>query len=54
MLDNEILKFKLKNRLNKLKLTDEQKNQLIAEINLLSNVLIDTYLENKNYGTNNN
>jgi hypothetical protein len=48
MVDNEILKFKLKNKLDKLGLSDELKERLVAELNRLSDLLIDIYLDNKN------
>jgi len=50
MLDNEVLKTKLKNKLDKLSLNNEQKDKLVAELNFLSNLLIDAYLERQNYG----
>lgn len=48
MVDNEILKFKLKNKLDKLVLNDELEERLVAELNRLSDLLIDIYLDNKN------
>ena len=34
----------LKNELNKLKLTSAQKEQLVGELDVLSNLIIDSYL----------
>lgn len=47
MIDNSTLKFKLENQLAKLKLSEEEKEKLIAELNFLSNLLIDVYLAKK-------
>lgn len=51
MVDDEILKTKLKNKLDKLGLTNETKDHLVAELNLFSNFLINIYLDQNNYGT---
>lgn len=45
MIDNEILKTKLKKELKKLKLTDEQEDIIVKELNYLSNLMIDIYLD---------
>ena len=47
MLNNRVLEAKLNNKLNKI--VDVQKRErLVAELNLLSNLLIDIYLIEKN------
>jgi len=51
MVDNEILKIKLKNKLDKLNLNVEHRECLINELNRLSDLLIDIYLNQKEYGT---
>lgn len=45
MIENEILKTKLKDKINKLNINEKAKNALIEELNYLSNLLIDIYLE---------
>lgn len=45
MIDNEILKKKIAKELKKLKLTTEQEDVVVKEINYLSNLLIDIYFE---------
>ena len=47
MLSNEKLKEKLNDRLKKLALEPEQEDRLVREINYLSGIIIDAYL-NKN------
>lgn len=44
MIDNETLKVKLKKELKKLKLTTEQEDTLVKELNYLANLLIDIYV----------
>ena len=44
MIENEILKAKLKKELKALKLGSEQEDQLVKELNYLSNLLIDIYI----------
>lgn len=51
MVDNEVLKIKLKNKLDKLNLSVEHKERLINELNRLSELLIDIYLTQNKYGT---
>lgn len=41
MIDNEVLKVRLKDDLRRLKLTAEQEEQLVKELNYLSNLLLD-------------
>ncbi len=48
MLDNEILKKSLKNKFKKLNIDENEEDNLVAELNYLSNFLIDIYLANKN------
>lgn len=48
MMENEILKTKLKEKLNKLNMSENAKNDLVAEFNCLSNLLVDIYLDKKN------
>jgi len=45
MLDNQILKAKLKKELSKLKLSNQDENILVGELNYLSNLLIDVYIK---------
>jgi hypothetical protein len=45
MIDNEILKKKISNELKKLKLTSEQEDIIVRELNYLSNLLIDIYID---------
>lgn len=45
MIDNEVLKVKLKKELKSLKLTEENEDLLVKEINYLSNLLIDIYIK---------
>jgi len=47
MLDDEILKTKLKNRLDRLNINEDDKDKLVAELNYLSNLIIDSYLEHR-------
>jgi hypothetical protein len=49
MVSDEILKTKLNYKLDKLKLSNEAKNKLVSELNLLSNNLIDIFLYQKGY-----
>lgn len=52
MLENEVLKMKLKSKLDKLGLSEEASDALVAELNFLSNFLIDANLnKNTKYGT---
>jgi len=51
MIENETLKTKLKSKLDKLDICPEAKDKLVAELNFLSNLLIDAYLDHKNNGT---
>lgn len=53
MVDNEILKTKLKNKIDKLGLSDEHQQRLMDELNRLSNLLIDIYLNNNSDGATN-
>jgi len=45
MLDNQILKAKLKNELRELKLSSQDEDILVKELNYLSNLLIDIYIK---------
>jgi len=45
MIDNQILKTKLKKELKSLKLTDKQEDVVVKELNYLSNLLIDIYID---------
>lgn len=45
MIDNDILKKKISNELKKLKLTCEQEDIIVRELNYLSNLLIDIYID---------
>ena len=52
MIDNKILKEKLKSELNKLDISGEEKEELVNELNYLSDLFIKIYFEkNINYGT---
>ena len=44
MVDNEILKTRLKKQLRELKLSNEQEEVVVKELNYLSNLLIDIYI----------
>ena len=44
MLDNKVLKEKIKRELESLKLSDSQKDVIVKELNYLSDLLIDVYL----------
>lgn len=44
MIDNEILKKKLTKELKQLKLTTEQEDVVVKELNYLANLLIDIYI----------
>jgi hypothetical protein len=44
MVDNEILKTRLKKQLKELKLSDKQEEVVVKELNYLSNLLIDIYI----------
>jgi hypothetical protein len=44
MLDNEILKEKLKTDLKKLNLSKDEEEIIVRELNYLSNLLIDIYI----------
>jgi len=50
VIDNEILKAKLKKQLRKLKLSDEQEDIVVKELNYLSNLLIDIYIKETQNG----
>lgn len=50
MIDNEILKAKLKKQLRKLKLSEEQEDIVVKELNYLSNLLIDIYIKETQNG----
>lgn len=52
MIDNATLKAKLKKELKKLKLTSEQEDILVKELNYLSNLLIDIYIDKTKGGNN--
>ncbi len=45
MIDNEILKAKIKKDLRILKLTPEQEDITVRELNYLANLLIDIYIK---------
>jgi hypothetical protein len=45
MIDNEILKAKLKKQLKCLKLTTDQEDIVVKELNYLSNLLIEIYIK---------
>ena len=45
MIDNQILKTKLKQELKPLKLTEEQEIIVVKELNYLANLLIDVYID---------
>lgn len=45
MIDNEILKKKIAKELKLLKLTVQQEDLVVSELNYLSNLLIDIYIE---------
>ncbi|MBI4037788.1 hypothetical protein HY382_01950 [Candidatus Curtissbacteria bacterium] len=53
MIENEELKAKLKKELKALKLNPEHEDQMVKEINYLSNLLIDIYIK-KTKGNQNN
>ncbi len=50
MIDNEILKAKLRKQLRKLKLSEEQEDIVVKELNYLSNLLIDIYIKETQNG----
>ena len=50
MIDNEILKAKLKKQLRKLRLSKEQEDIVVKELNYLSNLLIDVYIKETQNG----
>ena len=50
MIENEELKAKLKKELKALKLNPEQEDQIVKEINYLSNLLIDIYIQETKNG----
>lgn len=45
MIDNEILKAKLRKQLKRLGLTPEKEEVVVKELNYLSNLLIDIYIK---------
>jgi len=45
MIDNDILKAKIAKELKKLKLTNEQEDVVVRELNYLANLLIDIYID---------
>ena len=45
MIDNEILKAKIKKELKQLRLDKEQEEIVVKELNYLSNLLIDIYIK---------
>jgi hypothetical protein len=49
MVDNETLKAKLKKELKKMKLSEEKEELMVKELNYLSNLLVDIYI-NKTKG----
>lgn len=44
MIDNEVLKVKITKELKQLKLTQDQEDVVVKELNYLSNLLIDIYI----------
>lgn len=50
MIENEVLKEKLKKELKALKLTTEQEEIVVKELNYLSNLLIDLYIQETKNG----
>ena len=48
MLDDAELRNKLKNKFDKLGISEDHREQLTSELNCLSNLLIDIYLDKKN------
>lgn len=50
MIENEILKAKLKKQLRKLRLSEEQEDIVVKELNYLSNLLIDIYIKETQNG----
>jgi mRNA-degrading endonuclease RelE of RelBE toxin-antitoxin system len=53
MIDNEVLKAKIAKDLKKLKLSKEQEEIIVKELNYLANLLIDIYLNKTKGGENN-
>jgi len=49
MVDNEVLKAKLKTELRRLNLTVEEEDLMVRELNYLSNLLIDIYIKETQY-----
>ena len=45
MIDNDILKSKIAKELKKLKLTNDQEDDVVKELNYLANLLIDIYID---------
>lgn len=45
MIDNEVLREKIAKELKELKLTKEQEDIVVKELNYLSNLLIDIYIK---------
>lgn len=52
MIENEILKAKLKKDLKPLKLTDEEEAVVVKELNYLSDLLIEVYIKETKNGRN--
>ena len=53
MLDNKILKEKIREELKSLKLNESQKDVIVKELNYLSDLLIDVYLLKSKNGQSN-
>lgn len=53
MIDNQILKTKLKKELKTLKLTNKQEDVVVKELNYLANLLIDMYISKTKANDNN-
>ena len=47
MIKDKIIKKKLKKEFEKINLSEEEKNDLVIEINILAQLLIKSYLENE-------
>lgn len=50
MVDNETLEKRLKPQLKLLNLSEDEQQQLIKELNYISDLLIDGYVRRKQYG----
>jgi len=50
MIDNEVLRKKLQTKLKKLKLSEGEKNSMVKELNYLSDLLVEVYIQKTQNG----